>query len=147
VVEDERLKSVLNYKTVAVVGLSRDPAKDSYVVAAYLKTHGYRIVPINPFAEEILGERCYKSLLDVSDEIKREIEMVDIFRPSEDIPPIVEQTVRLKHEGGKLRAVWMQVGIINERAAEVAKNAGLEVVMDRCMMIEHKRLKGVNDEA
>lgn len=79
--EDERLKSILGCKTVAVVGLSRDPAKDSHKVAAYLKNHGCHIVPINPFADEILGEKCYKSLLDALEELQRTIEVVDIFRP------------------------------------------------------------------
>lgn len=135
------MKAALRYKTVAVVGLSRDPNKDSYNVAEYLKANGYRIIPVNPFAEEIMGEKCSKSLLDVPDEIQKTIEVVDVFRPSRDILPIVEQVVQLKQEHGRPQLVWMQLGIINNEAAEPAEKAGIEAVMDRCMMIEHKRLK------
>lgn len=140
VVEDERLKSILNYKTIAVVGLSRDSTKDSHRVAAYLRDHSYHIIPINPFADEILGERCYPSLIDIPEELRRTIEVVDIFRPSEDVPPIVKQAIQLKRRYGGPHAVWMQLGITNELAAERARKAGMEVVMDRCMMIEHRRL-------
>ncbi len=145
-VEDERLESILSRKTVAVIGLSRDPAKDSHKVATYLKNHGYHIVPINPFTDEILGEKCYKRLSDVPEEIQGSIAVVDIFRPSEDVPPIVEQAIQLKQKHGELNAVWMQLDIVNEQAAERAKGAGLEVVMNRCMMIEHRRLgQGENE--
>jgi len=138
---DEKLKSALGYKTIAVVGLSKDANKDSYKVAEYLKANGYSIIPVNPFADEILGERCYKSLLDIPEEIQGTIEVVDIFRPSQEIPPIVEQAVQLRQKHGKPHLIWMQLGIVNNHAAERAKEAGLEAVMDRCMMTEHKRLK------
>jgi predicted CoA-binding protein len=128
------------YKTIAVVGLSREPDNDSHRVSAYLKAHGFRIIPVNPFADEILGEKSYKSLLDIPPEIQKTIEVVDIFRPSEDVPPIVEQAIKLKAMYGKPHVVWMQLGIVNEQAAEAAKKAGLTVVMNRCMMIEHSRL-------
>jgi len=138
---DERIKLALGYKTIAVVGLSRDPNKDSYKVAEYLKANGYRIIPVNPFADEILGEKCYKSLLEIPEEVQKTIEVVDIFRPSQDVLPIIEQVVQLKQKHGKPHVVWMQLGIINNQAAELAEKAGLEVVMDRCLMIEHKRMK------
>ena len=128
-----------NYRTVAVVGLSREVAKDSYRVSAYLKNHGFRIIPVNPFADEILGEKSYKTLLDIPIENQKTIEIVDIFRPSKDVPPIVEQAIRIRATCGKLNVIWMQLGIVNEQAAEAAKKAGLTVVMDKCMMIEHKR--------
>jgi len=135
------IKEILTkYRTVAVVGLSRDPDKDSHRVSSYLKRHGFRIVPINPFADEVLGEKCYKSLLDIPPEVQKTIEVVDIFRPSEDVPPIVEQAVKLKAMYGKPRVIWMQIGIVNEQAAEAAKKAGLIVVMNKCMMVEHSRL-------
>jgi len=127
-------------KTVAVVGLSREVGKDSHRVSAYLKAHGFCIVPVNPFADEVLGEKSYKSLLDMPPEIQKTIEIVDVFRPSEDVPPIVEQAVKLHAKYGNLRVVWMQLGIVNEGAAEVAKKAGLTVVMDKCIMVEHRRL-------
>jgi predicted CoA-binding protein len=134
------IKEILTkYKTVAVVGLSREPGKDSHRVSAYLKNHGFHIIPVNPFADEIIGEKSYKSLLDIPPEIQKTIEIVDIFRPSEDVPPIVEQAVKLRAAYGKPYVVWMQLGIVNEQAAEAAEKAGLTVVMNKCMMIEHKR--------
>lgn len=122
------------------MGLSRDPTKDSYRVAQYLKTHGFQIIPVNPTAEEILEEKCYKSLLDVPMNIQKTIEIVDIFRPSNEVSQIVEQAIRLKKMHGVLAIVWMQLGIINKEAAEMAKKAGLTVVIDKCMMQEHRRL-------
>jgi predicted CoA-binding protein len=135
------IKEILTkYKTVAVVGLSRELGKDSHRVSAYLKNHGFRIIPVNPFADEVLGEKSYKSLLDIPPEVQKTIEVVDIFRPSKDVPLIVEQAIKLKTMYGKPYVVWMQLGIVNEQAAEAAEKAGLIVVIDRCMMIEHKRL-------
>jgi predicted CoA-binding protein len=138
--QEENIKSILeNYRTVAVVGLSRDPNKDSYRVANYLQSVGYRIIPVNPFADEILGEKSYKSLLDVPETI----EIVDIFRPSEEVTAIVEEAIQLKNRVGSPKVVWMQLGIVNEEAAKQAREAGFKVVMDRCMMREHKRLQQV----
>ena len=135
------IKEILNKcTTVAIVGLSREPDKDSYRVSAYLKAHGFRIIPVNPFADEVLGEKSFKSLPDITPEIQKTIEIVDIFRPAKDVPPIVEQAVKLKKMYGTLRVVWMQLGIINEQAAEAARKAGLTVVMNKCMMVEHQRL-------
>jgi predicted CoA-binding protein len=135
------IKEILTkYKTVAVVGLSREPGKDSHRVSAYLKQHGFQIIPVNPFADEILGEKSYKSLFDIPPEIQKTIDIVDIFRPSKDVPSIVEQAIKLKTMHGKPVVVWMQLGIVNEEAAEAAKQAGLTVVMDKCMMVEHRRL-------
>jgi predicted CoA-binding protein len=140
---NEDIKKILtNYKTLAVIGLSRDSSKDSHRVAEYLKNHGFRIVPVNPFVDEVLGEKCYKSLLDIPAEIQKTIEVVDIFRPSAEVLPIVEQAVQLKRLHGVPYVVWMQLGIINEQAAELARKADLTVVMDKCMMQEHKRLFG-----
>jgi len=134
------IKEILTkYKTVAVVGLSREPDKDSYRVSAYLKEHGFRIIPVNPFADEVLGEKSYKSLLDIPTEIQKTIEIVDVFRPAKDVPPIVDQAVKLKGMYGKPIVVWMQLGIVNEQAAETAKQAGLTVVMNKCMMVEYER--------
>jgi predicted CoA-binding protein len=135
------LKEILTrYRTVAVVGLSREPSKDSYRVTAYLKKHGFRIIPVNPFADKVLGEKSYKSLLEIPREIQKTIEVVDVFRPAEDVPPIVEQAIKLKKLYGKPCVVWMQLGIVNEQAAEEARKAGLIVVMDKCMMVEHQHL-------
>jgi len=128
------------HKTVAVVGLSKDPSKDSYRVAEYLKNHDFHIIPVNPFAEEILGEKSYKSLSNIPVNIQKTVEIVDIFRPSADVLPIVEQAIQLKKMHGVPHVVWMQLGIINEQAAEKARKAGLTVIMDKCMMQEHLRL-------
>lgn len=136
------ITNLLNSKTVAVVGLSKDPAKASHDVAAYLKSHGYRIIPVNPTADEVLGEKSYKSLLDIPEQVAREIDVVDIFRPSQDVPPIVDQAIQLHEKLGRPTAVWMQLGIINEAAAQKAKESGLDVVMDNCMKIEHGRRFG-----
>ena len=137
----EEIKEILTrYKTIAVVGLSRDPNKDSHRVSKYLQKHGFRIVPVNPFAEEVIGEKSYKSLLDIPAEIQKTIDAVDVFRPAADAPQIVEQAIKLRTKHGKPFAVWMQLGIVNEQAAETAKKAGLTVVMDKCMMVEHSRL-------
>jgi predicted CoA-binding protein len=137
--QNEIREILKKYKTVAVVGLSRELGKDSHRVSAYLKQHGFRIIPVNPFADEVLGEKSYTSLLDVPPEVQKTIEVVDIFRPSTDVPPIVEQAIKLKARHGKPCVVWMQLGIVNEQAADAAEKAGLTVVMNKCMMIEHKR--------
>ena len=130
------------YRIIAVVGLSREPNKDSHRVSTYLKACGFRIIPVNPFADEILEEKSYQSLLGIPPEIQKTIEVVDIFRPSKEVSPIVEQAIKLKAKYGKPYVVWMQLGIINEQAADMAKKAGLTVVMNKCMMIEHKRFFG-----
>jgi len=133
-----QIKEILtNYKVVAVVGLSKEPGKDSHRVSTYLKQHGYRIIPVNPFADEVLGEKSYRSLLDIPLEIQKTIEIVDVFRPAKDVPPIVEQAIKLKALYGKPFVVWLQLGIVNEQAAEEARQAGLIVVMDKCLMVEH----------
>lgn len=119
------------YRHVAIVGLSPDPERPSYRVGKYLENHGYTVIPVNPAAKEILGKTSYPRL----DAIPGKVEVVDIFRKSEDVMPLVEEAIRI---GAK--AVWMQEGVINEAAATRARNAGLLVVMDRCMCKEHVRL-------
>ena len=136
-----QIKEILEkYRVIAVVGLSKEPGKDSHKVSAYLKQHGYRIIPVNPYAKEVLGEKSYPSLLEIPSEVQKTIEIVDIFRPAEDVLPIVEQAIKLKVLNGKPFVIWMQLGIVNEQAAEAAKRAGLIVVMDKCLMVEHHRL-------
>jgi len=129
------------YRTVAVIGLSRDPQKDSNIVASYLQRKGYRIVPINPFADSLLGERCYKSLLEAPPNVQREIEIVDIFRPSGDVPAIVDQAIELRGKFGNPKVMWMQHGIRHAEASARARGAGLEVLEDRCMMEEHRKME------
>ena len=139
--DTDKIRSLLKkYRTIAIVGLSRDPSKDSYRVAEYLQSKGYRIIPINPSADQILGQKCYRSLLEVSEELQKTIEIVDIFRPSQDVPLIVDEAVQLRNRYGKPQVIWMQLGIVNEEAAKKARNAGLTVVMDRCIAQEHRGL-------
>ena len=122
-----------SYRNVAIVGLSANPEKPSYTVGGYLKEQGYRIFPVNPREEEILGEKSYPDLTSISEQI----EVVDIFRKSEDVLPIVREAVEIG-----ARVVWMQEGVVNEEAADFARKAGLKVVMDKCMRQEHIRLFG-----
>ncbi len=146
--EIETIKNVLEkYRTVAVVGASRDSRKDSYIVTEYLKSKGYDVIPINPFADEILGEKCYKSLMDVPGDLQKKIEVVDIFRPSQDVPPIADQAIELRKKHGKPDVIWMQLGIVNEEAAKRAAEAGFTVVMNKCMMIEHGRISESEEES
>ncbi len=133
------IDTILRYKNVAVVGCSRNEEKDAHRIPKYLQEHGYRVIPVNPFADEILGERCYPSLLEMPEDLQKRVEVVNVFRPSEDVPPIVEQAIQLKEKHGALKAVWMQLGIWDEEAARAAKEVGLEVVMDSCIKTEHMR--------
>jgi predicted CoA-binding protein len=128
------------YRVIAVVGLSKDQDKPSYRVSEYMQIHGYRIVPVNPTVGEVLGEKSYKSLLDIPLEIQQTIEVVDIFRRPTEVVPVVEQAIKLKLANGKPHVVWMQVGIVDLEAAEAARKSGLTVVMDRCIMIEHRHV-------
>jgi len=139
---DSVVKDVLSrYRNVAVVGLSRDPSKDSYVVAKYLKSVGYKIIPVNPLADEILDEKCYPSLLDLPDELKATIEIVNIFRPSHEVDEIINQVIEIRRKFGRPYVVWMQLGIRNDEAAEKARRNGLIVIQDKCIKIEHSKLQ------
>jgi predicted CoA-binding protein len=119
-------------RTIAVVGLSDNPDKDSHRVADYLQRQGYRIIPVNPNATEILGEKCHASLREVTETV----DLVNIFRKPEAVPAIVAEAIA---KGG-VRAVWMQSGIVHNAAAQEALKAGLRVVMNRCIMVEHRNL-------
>lgn len=116
-------------KTIAVVGLSCNPLRPSHGVSAYLQSHGYHIIPVNPNIEECLGEKAYRSLLEVPEKI----DIVDIFRRSEFVEEVVDQAIQLK-----IPAVWMQEEVVNESAAEKARRAGIFVVMDHCILKEHR---------
>jgi uncharacterized protein len=128
----EEIRTLLkNACTIAVVGLTDKPDRDSYHVAAYLKQHGYRIIPVNPTVREVLGEKAYASLRDVPDKI----DVVDIFRRPDAVPAIVDDAIVVG-----ARAVWMQEGIIHNAAADKARAAGLQVVMNKCMLKEHMQI-------
>jgi predicted CoA-binding protein len=138
VTDDDGLRSVLGAETIAVVGCSGTPGKDAHEIPAYLQRHGYEIVPVNPFAEEILDETAYDSLADVPADA--EIDVVDVFRPSEEVAGVVDDVLERRESVGDVRAVWLQLGISDDEAAARAEDAGLTVVQDRCMKVEHGRL-------
>lgn len=134
IVDDQSLKELLGLEPVAVVGCSETPGKAAHDVPAYLHARGYEIIPVNPNAGEIFGTRAYPSLTAVD----RPIRLVNVFRPSEEVPGIVAEAI----DRGDVRAIWTQLGIRNDEAARTAEEAGLLVVQDRCMKIEHQRLIG-----
>lgn len=132
--DDQMMKDILlSAKTIASVGLSSNMEKESYWIVSYLKDQGYRIIPVNPTAVEILGEKAYPNL----ESVPVKIDVVQVFRKPEDVPPVVDGAIRV---GAKV--VWMQEGIVNEEAAQKAREAGLQVVMDACMRVTHRRLIG-----
>jgi uncharacterized protein len=128
---DHILELLRNAKTIAVVGLSDSPLRPSFGVSAYMQSQGYRIIPVNPMCDEVLGEKSYKSLLEVPDKV----DIVNIFRRSEFVPPIVDQAIQIKAP-----AIWMQESVIHNQAAEKARQHGIFVVMDKCILKEHRRL-------
>jgi predicted CoA-binding protein len=131
---DQMLKDILSSaKTVASVGLSSNRARESYGIVQYLKGQDYHIIPVNPTATEILGEKAYPDL----ESVPEKIDVVQVFRKPEDVPPVVDSAIKA---GAKV--VWMQEGIVNEEAAQKARQAGLQVVMDACMRATHRRLIG-----
>src|SRR6266481_6186783 len=130
---DAILELLKNYKTIAVVGLSSNPMRPSHAVTEYMQGAGYRIIPVNPNEREVLGEKSYARLEDVPEKV----DIVNVFRRAEEVPPVVESAIRI---GAKV--VWMQSGIENEAAAEKALAAGLVVVEDACILVEHRRRAG-----
>jgi predicted CoA-binding protein len=119
--------------TIAVVGLSSEWHRPSFFAAKYLQQHGYRVIPVNPRYEQVLGERCYASLADIPDPV----DLVDVFRRSEDVLPIAQQAITIG-----ARCLWQQIGVMNLEADRLAREAGLDSVMNRCVKIEHARLFG-----
>ena len=130
---EERLRILERYRRIAIVGLSANPMRPSHFVAIYMLSKGYEIIPVNPREKQILGRACYASVRDAPGPI----EIVDIFRETAAVPGVVEDAI-----AAGARVVWMQLGIVHEEAAERARQAGLEVVMDRCVKIEHARFFG-----
>ena len=125
---EQRIEAILSgSKTVAVVGISDKPDRPSHLVAKYMQERGYRVIPVNPLVTEVLGEKAFKSLT----EIPGQVALVDVFRKSEDVPPIAEEAVRIG-----ARFFWMQEGVVSERAREIVEAAGIPCVMDRCVMKE-----------
>lgn len=128
---DDEIRQILSLKNVAVVGMSKHPEKAAHFVPKYLTEQGYNIMPINPTADKILDRKCYSSVT----EIDQPIDIVDLFRPSEQVLPFVEEAIKMKP-----KIIWLQEGIHNSEAEELARNQGIKVVFNRCMLAEHQRL-------
>lgn len=128
---DDEIRKTLSYKNVAVVGMSKNEEKAASYVPSYLMQQGYNIVPVNPTADKILDKKCYPSLHDVPEQI----DIVDVFRPSEQVLPVVEEAIKKNP-----KVIWLQEGIHNEEAENLARKAGIKVVFNRCMLAEHQRL-------
>lgn len=128
---DEEIKQIFSLKNVAVIGMSKDPQKAAHYVPKYLKEQGYNIVPVNPTTDEIIGLKCYPEVEKVSEPI----DIVDVFRPSGEVLSVIQGTIKKKP-----KVIWLQEGIHNKEAEDLARNEGIDVVFNRCMFAEHKRL-------
>jgi len=128
---DEEIKQIFSLKNVAVIGMSKNQEKAAHYVPKYLAQNGYNIMPVNPTADEILDKKCYSSVGDVSEPI----DIVDVFRPSEQVLPVVQEAIKKKP-----KVIWLQEGIHNEEAEDLARKSGIKVVFNRCMLAEHQRL-------
>jgi predicted CoA-binding protein len=130
-----------NHKVVAVVGASKNPEKDAYTVPEYLQGHGYTIIPVNPTTDSINGLKTYPSLSAIPDDLAKKVEVVDVFRPSGELPEIAKQVVELKKRTGMPVVFWGQEGIENEEAKKILSDAKIDYVMDRCMRVEHRLME------
>jgi len=128
---DEQIKKFYELKNIAVVGMSKNPEKAAHYVPKYLAEKGYNIIPVNPTADEILGKKCYPELSDIPEHV----DIVDVFRPSEQVMSVINEAVKLKP-----KVIWLQEGIHNIEAESLAQKAGIEVIFNRCMLAEHQRL-------
>ena len=128
---DEQIKDIIEMKNVVVVGMSKHKEKAAHFVPKYLHNNGFNIIPVNPTTNEILNKKCFKEISDVSDKF----DTVDIFRPSDQVLPIVKEAIKKKP-----KVIWLQEGIHNQEAEQLARDAGIDVVFNRCMLAEHKRL-------
>ena len=128
---DEQIKQILSYKNVAVIGMSKNESKAAHYVPKYLSENGFEITPVNPTTDEILGKKCFSNV----SEINSSIDIVDIFRPSEEVLPFVKDAIKIKP-----KVIWLQLGIHNSEAEKLAQEAGIDVVFNKCMLAEHQRL-------
>ena len=128
---DEEIRGILLFKKVVVIGMSKNSSKAAHYVPKYLSDNGYDVIPVNPTAEEILGKKCYDSVSKVDEEI----EIIDIFRPSDQVLPFVQEAIKKKP-----KVIWLQEGIHNAEAEELARKQGIKVIFNRCMLAEHQRL-------
>lgn len=135
--EENLIKFILeNYKNIATIGFSKDPSKPSHYVPKFLMEHGYNVIPVNPTAKEILGKKSYSSILEIPDRI----DVIEVFRPSSEVPKIVEEVIKRKREKGDVKVLWLQEGIRNDDAAKLAEKEGIIVIQDRCMYKEYNKL-------
>jgi predicted CoA-binding protein len=128
------------YKTIAVVGASKNPQKDAYTVPQFMKDHGFTIIPINPTADEIVGEKAYPSLLDLPPEIASKVEIVDVFRPSEELPQVARQVVDFHGKHGRPFVFWAQLGLENEEAKQILAKNQIPYVMNSCLRIVQRSM-------
>ena len=136
VTDDEGLRELLDMRRIAVVGCSSTPGKAAHEIPAYMGRAGYEIYPVNPYADEVLGREAADSLADVAETV----DLVDVFRPSDEVPGIVDEVLARHEDRGDMAAVWLQLGITHDEAGERVEAAGLRFVQDRCLKIEHSRL-------
>jgi len=128
---DEQIRNILSLNRIAVVGMSKNSSKAAHYVPKYLLDHGYDITPINPTTDEILGKKCYSSI----SEITEDVDIIDVFRPSDQVLPVVQEAIKKKP-----KVIWLQEGIHNLEAEELARQSGIQIVFNRCMLAEHQRL-------
>ncbi len=130
------------YKVIAVVGASKNPEKEAYTVPQYMKEHGYEIIPVNPTADQILGEKVYPSLLDLPAEVAKQVELVDVFRPSEELPQVAQQVIDMRQKYGRPFVFWAQLGLENVEAKRILSKNGVPYVMNACMRVVHRQSSG-----
>ena len=129
--DDDEIREILSLKQVAVVGMSKNPYKAAHYVPKYISEHGFNVIPINPTVDKLLGKKCYSSISDVDEQI----DIVNVFRPSDQVLPVIKDAIKKKP-----KVIWLQEGIHNEDAEELARKEGIKVIFNRCMFEEHKRL-------
>lgn len=128
------------YKTIAVIGASKNPSKDAYTVPEFMKAHNYTIIPINPTADEIVGEKAYPSLMDLPAELASKVEIVDVFRPSEELPQVAQQVVDFHKKYGRPFVFWAQLGLENEEAKQILTNNQIPYIMNACLRVVHRTM-------
>jgi predicted CoA-binding protein len=126
------------HKVIAVVGASKNPEKEANSVPEYLRAHGYTIIPVNPTADFVIGQKAYPTLADIPEDIAKKVEVVDVFRPSEELPQVARQASEMKKRTGRPFVFWGQLGLENEEAKKILTDAGIDYVMDKCMRVEHR---------
>ncbi len=131
---------VRKYKIIAVVGASKNPEKEAYSVPKYMQEHGYEIIPVNPTADQILGEKAYPSLMELPADLAKRVELVNVFRPSEELPQVAQQVVEMRRKYGRPFVFWAQLGLENDEAKRTLSKNGVPYVMDACLRVVHRSL-------